>query len=482
MNNVLSFRDPSGRLFTAGRRVLRIVDGPAMPDAMALLNSNRAKQCMDRGHLVKTGVLDSTEAAGLLEGFEGALPFSGTGESMVLEHERVDFPSFPCEWSSEMLWAAGTLTLNLAEAFLHDGIGLKDATPSNVLFRGPAPIFVDILSFERRDPTDPIWLPYAQFVRTFLLPLLVDKYFGLPSYGLFFEHSDGVRPDEVYGLLGPVRKLVPPFLTLVSLPVWLSRRLNQRDTAIYQGKHLSDTKKARFILQTLFRRLRRHLQRLAPKSGRSTDWSSYADSSGYSERDLLTKKSFIEGMMTEFAPGRVLDAGCNTGYFSTIAARAGAKVVAIDYDPVVVGEVWRNASRDSLDILPLVVNLARPTPALGWRNSESPSFLTRAHHSFDAVLMLALIHHLVVTERIPLAEIVELAAQLTTDILLAEYVGPEDLMFRSLTRGRERRHLDLTKEFFEMTFRRHFEIVRTQQLTDTGRRLYLMRKRATVGA
>jgi hypothetical protein len=88
---------------------------------------------------------------------------------------------------------------------------------------------------------------------------------------------------------------------------------------------------------------------------------------------------------------------------------------------------------------------------------------------------------LVVTERIPLAEIVELAALLTRDILLAEYVGPEDPMFRSLTRGRDRRHIDLTKEVFETTFRRHFEIVRAQQLADTGRWLYLMRKKATVG-
>jgi len=246
---------------------------------------------MDSGHLVKTRVLDSTEAAGLLEGHEGALPPGDTNEGMVLEHERIEFPSYPCEWPAEMLWTAGMLTLAFAEAFLDDGIGLKDATPSNVLFRGPAPIFVDVLSFERRDPTDTVWLPYAQFVRTFLLPLLVDKYFGLPSHGLFFEHPDGVRPEDIYRLLGPFRKFVPPLLTLVSLPVWLSRRLNQRDTAIYQGKRLSDTKKTTFILQMLFKRLRRHLQRLAPDPGRSTDWSGYADSSGYSEHDLLTKKA-----------------------------------------------------------------------------------------------------------------------------------------------------------------------------------------------
>jgi hypothetical protein len=62
MSDVLSFRDPSGRLFTDGKRVLRIVDAPAIPDVMALLNSTRGRHCMDRAYLVKTRVLDRTRS------------------------------------------------------------------------------------------------------------------------------------------------------------------------------------------------------------------------------------------------------------------------------------------------------------------------------------------------------------------------------------------------------------------------------------
>ncbi len=77
-------------------------------------------------------------------------------------------------------------------------------------------------------------------------------------------------------------------------------------------------------------------------------------------------------------PRRVLDVGANTGHFSEMAARAGASVVAIDGDTAVVGDIWRRASAEKLDILPLVVNLAQPTPPTGWRNRECPSFLDRA--------------------------------------------------------------------------------------------------------
>src|SRR5205814_57296 len=154
-------------------------------------------------------------------------------------------------------------------------------------------------------------------------------------------------------------------------------------------------------------------------------------------------------VLREFQPKRVLDAGANTGHFSALAAKAGAEVVAIDLDEACVGAIWRRAAGEQLDILPLVVDLARPTPALGWRNRECPSLLERAAGKFDGVMMLALIHHLLVTERIPLEEIVQLASELTSTLLIIEFVGPQDEMFRQLVRGREALHEDLTEAAFE---------------------------------
>jgi hypothetical protein len=160
-----------------------------------------------------------------------------------------------------------------------------------------------------------------------------------------------------------------------------------------------------------------------------------------------------------------------------MAARRGASVVAIDYDPVVLGQVWRNARAERLEILPLVVNLTRPTPGTGWLNRECASFLDRARGSFDAVFMLAVIHHMLVTERVPLAEILDLAAQLTTNLAVIEFIGPEDSMFRRLARGREELHKDLNQGVFESAARRHFEIVRVRHAESSTRWLYLLKKR-----
>ena len=172
----------------------------------------------------------------------------------------------------------------------------------------------------------------------------------------------------------------------------------------------------------------------------------------------------------------MLDVGCNTGHFSRLAAAQGSRVVAIDQDAAVVGSLWRAAHREGLDILPLVVDLARPTPALGWRNAETPSFLERCRGAFDAVFMLALIHHLMVTDQIPLPEVLALAAQMTRRYLVIEYVAPDDPQFKRLCRGREALYRHLSAEFFESAASVSFRILRQLETGNHGRRLYLMEK------
>lgn len=194
----------------------------------------------------------------------------------------------------------------------------------------------------------------------------------------------------------------------------------------------------------------------------------------YSEVAFKQKEAFVLSAIEDRRPQRVLDVGCNTGHFSALAARRGAAVVGIDSDPVVVGETWRRATADRLPILPLVVDLARPSPGVGWRNGECPGFLDRAHGGFDLVLMLAVIHHMLVTERVPLDAIVEVVAELTADRIVVEYVGPADPCFRQITRGRDSLYGFLSSAAFESAFARRFRIERSESVEGSDRRLYLM--------
>ncbi|PYS74972.1 MAG: SAM-dependent methyltransferase [Acidobacteria bacterium] len=376
-----------------------------------------------------------------------------------------------------MLYAAAELTLDLMERLLEETYGLKDATPYNVLFNGPKPIFVDFLSIEERDPLDPTWLPYDQFVRTFIRPLLVNKYFGLGLDQTFRIYRDGLQPEHVFRMLSLRQKLLPQFLTSVSLPVILSRVKSARSEDLYRPRKARSVAEARFILQRQLRGLRRKLRAAVPDPGRDSAWVDYESSDDREKSYLPFKSEFIEKTLASARPKTVLDVGCNRGHFSLLAAKAGCSVVAIDQDAVVVGALWREAYRSNLDILPMVIDLTRPTGGLGWRNTETRSFLDRALGAFDCVFMLAVIHHMLVTERIPLVEILKLAWELTRDRLIIEWVDPEDQMFRRLTRGNQMLYRSLTTEVFEDTSAKYFSIERKESFEDGHRTLYEMRRR-----
>jgi len=465
-----SFRDPAGSCFISNNRVFRFVRTDFLQEFESFLKSPSAAKLVADARLVGTRKVPEAERSSLT--CEGT-NFAANGA--LFEHDVVAFPSYPAEWSPAMLHAAAELTLQIAEGLLADGYGIKDATPYNVLFRGSAPIFIDVLSFERRDAADPIWRAYAQFVRTFLLPLLANKLWGVRIADAFLTRRDGFEPEEIYALASRSQRLRPLLLNLVSLPVWLGKK--GRKEAVYRESKPIDPEKARFILSSLLRRLRHSLTALRPDRKRLSAWSAYMEDHSYSDQAFAAKEQFVREALEKWKPTNVLDVGANTGHFSRLAAGGGAAVVAIDSDANCIDALWSEARSRGERILPLVVNLARPTPAVGWRNAECASFLKRANGKFDCVLMLAVLHHLLVSDGIPLEEVIELAAELTTDKLIIEFVAPDDSMFRLISRGRDHLYTELNKESFELAAAARFNSIGSMQLAGASRWLYIFSKK-----
>jgi len=467
-----SFRDPIGRVFFDRKSVIRVLSKEAHATLDEFRSLDITQSWEADGTIVSTDLVDPASVPPLLN---GDAPLVSDGE--VLSHPRVWFPSYAHEWPAEMLAAAGELTLDIAASLLTKGWGLKDATPFNILFNGTRPMFIDVLSFEKRESADPIWLPYQQFVNTFLLPLLVNKRRQVSLRSVFLSNRDGLDVAEAGGYFSGASKLNPKVFSMVTLPKMLSSKA-EKTSGLYSERRKMSAEQAQFIMRQTFRRLEKQLAGVSPDPGRDSKWT------GYTEHNvstipayMLAKQRFVENAVNGLQPKHVLDVGCNTGYFSFFAARSGAKVVGIDHDPAVVGQVWRDAVSEKLDVLPLVVDLSRPSPRMGWRNSELPSFLDRAEGSFDLVMMLAILHHIIVQERIPLNEVLKLAADLTTDSLIIEFVPPTDPLFRRIARGRDHLHADLNREVFETAGREFFTIVRSEPLPETDRVLYLLKKK-----
>lgn len=227
-------------MFRVGGRVVRCVFPLAIENLQVFLSSALVREWRDDGILGPATLLCSDDVAGLPREVTGRVPEG----SIFLEHDPIWFPNFPFEWPPEMLHEAGRVTLQLARQALGAGFALKDATPYNIMFDGPRPVFLDLLSFEKRDPLEMIWPPYAQFVRTFVYPLIAVRHRGARIDELLLVHRDGLEPERVAQLLG-MRRWLPQLLGAVALPALFSRGEGER--AAVPARKAREEGEARFV-------------------------------------------------------------------------------------------------------------------------------------------------------------------------------------------------------------------------------------------
>lgn len=462
----VTFRDPAGQLRLTASHALRRISPAAVAKTQAFLASPL------RAALESSGDLVATEIAG-----PGTHPFFTAGE-LWLQHPRIDPIGYPWEWTPAQWAAAAELTLRVAARAIEAGWILKDATPLNVVFAGPRPVLVDVLSLERRDLHSAIWLAYGQFVRTFLLPLAATKYLGWSLENALF-HRDGYEPRDIFAALYPWQRFYPHLFDVVTLATLLEDSRGSKGSAP-AAKHVADAGLAKHLLLRRIARLGRQIRRATPSTARSR-WSDYPQSaSHYSAADIEEKKAFVRRALERLRPGRVLDIGANTGTYSLLAADTGAQVVALDNDVSAIQLLWNSARRNHRPVTALVANIARPTPAAGWRNREHLSLLDRFAGNFDMVLMLAVIHHMILREQLPLAHIASLCSSLTRRALLLEWIPPSDPMYREWLRGRDDLYGSLSEEDLLDAFRSFFRVADRKALGN-GRILLLLERMIAAG-
>ncbi len=417
-----TFRDPVGELRLVAGSALRRIRPGATVETQEFLASPLRVALEQSGDLISSQIATSADH-----------PFIVPGE-LWLEHPRIDPINYPWEWTPVQWRSAAELTLRVARQAIESGWTLKDATPLNIVFAGAKPVFVDVLSFERRDPHSGVWLAYGQFVRTFLLPLIAAKYLSWPLAATLFTR-DGYEPAELYKALPFRRRLNPDLLDVVTLASLFEKRGAKQGNA--KTPAAMNPELATHILLKRIARLERQIQHTEDTGSRS-QWSEYTQTAAhYRAADHDEKQEFVKSVLQSCGPAEVLDIGANTGTYSFIAADNGAKVVALDGDAAALEILWQRAAEERKPITTLVANIARPTPAAGWRNREQLSLLDRLTGKFDLVLMLAVIHHLILREQLPLRHIGELCASLTRRWLVLEWVPPSDPMYQEWLRGRD---------------------------------------------
>jgi FkbM family methyltransferase len=449
-----TFRDPAGSLVVEHNRAVRTIRPQFREAVFEFLNSNFYRCAVERGDMVASEIEDDAEGLRLI-------------------HPRVRIATYPWEWTVSQWTSAADLTLRLCDEALDDGWILKDATPLNVLFNGAQPVMVDVLSFERRDPGNSLWLAYGQYVRTFLLPLLMNNMLHWPLELTSFKR-DGYEPAELYAAMGWMKRLSPAALWPVTIPAVLDRRKDAQ-TRVRKAPPARDAELTLHTVKRTIGGLRKRTRAAMPK-GANSEWAQYTSSlSHYSAAESEQKRVWIRGVLDELQPGTVLDVGANTGEFSAVAAECGAEVVALERDADAAERITRMSAAKQLRIQTIHADLARPTPAVGWDNRESSALLPRLEGQFEMVMLLAVIHHLLLLEQIPLRSIVELCHRLTKKFTVVEWVPATDPMFLSLMRGRDSLYGSLSERDFVAACEGLFSIGR-QEMLGNGRILYLLNR------
>ena len=466
-----SFRDPSGYVFQHAGRIFRALDRAAADLLRDLDAHGHLARWAQEGLVVGTRFV--TDSGLLLE-----LAAAHPGFDSFLEHDRIAPITYPYEWSTSMLADAGRLTLRLQAELIQLGLALKDATAYNIQFVRGRPVFIDLTSIEKPARLD-LWFALGQFNRMFLYPLLLVKHAGWDLRSYFLSNLDGRSTLQV-GQAFPFHQRWSPALILdIGLPFALEKKVKAGKAAAPKppaAAHAGAPAGNPVAQEMTLRRLDKKIAALAASIAPATVWGDYTQICSYDEAAEASKKALVRDFLRQAQPAEVLDIGCNTGDYSRIAADGGAAVFATDFDIGAVEQMYRRLKQEPKSITPMVVDIANPSPGIGYRNAERPPFLERARP--DCVLALAVLHHLLVGANLPMAAVRDLFASIARKHLVLEFVPTDDVMFRKLIEFRVNLFGDVTLDRCLEVFGEKFALVRREPIRNSPRTLLLFEKRA----
>jgi ribosomal protein L11 methylase PrmA len=465
-----SFRDPAGRVYRSGERILRTVSPEIAADFEQLRASGLIDDLVERGWLISSDAADRAE----LDAFSAAL---GDGVHAVIEHPRLPLISYPYEWGFAQLKAAALLHLDVHLAALGRNMTLCDASAYNVQFLGAQPLFIDLLSF-RPYREGQFWEGYRQFCEQFLNPLLLHAYCGVPHNAWFRGRIAGIPSAELSRLIPLRRRFSKRVLTHVVLHAALTKSVHKPKSELTADAKQAGLPKPRLI--GMLTGLRSWIDGLAPAGSTATYWDDYSQFKTYSDDETLAKHDFVRRFVTDVQPGMLWDLGCNTGDFSMTALDAGAGyVVGWDNDLGALDIAFARSREAGTRFTPLYGDACDPTPAQGWAEQERAGWQGRG--AVDAVLALALIHHLAITNNVPLGAVVSWLVDLAP-CGVVEFVGKEDSQVQGMLGLRDDIFPDYTLESFLGLLGGRAKIVERLSLSPGGRELVWYDARDTSAA
>jgi ribosomal protein L11 methylase PrmA len=451
-----SFRDPSGFIFKRDGKLFRQVNLSYQKEYDKLMSGGLYALLADKGWLVSHQEVNEAPA-------EKPLAYK------VIQPQAVPFISYPYEWSFSQLKDAALLTLEVARQALAKNMILKDASAYNIQFVDGKPVLIDTLSFDiYRDGA--LWDGYRQFCQHFLAPLALAALVDIRLTQMLRVYIDGIPLDLASSLLPGKTKIG---LSGLALHIHMHANMQKQYSDKPENQSASlNLGKAGMI--NMLNGLTKTITDLKwePKG---TEWGEYYSATNYSSDSLKQKGEIVGKMIEKVAPKSLWDLGANNGLFSREGSKRGILTIASDIDPVAVEKDYLAIKQNGeKKLLPLVIDLTNPTAAIGWANQERDSFIQRG--PVDLSMALALIHHLAISNNVPLGSVAAFLASVSKWAIV-EFVPKSDSQVKRLLATRKDIFTKYNEEGFEEAFGEYFKVEQKVAVPGSERTLYLLKKK-----
>ena len=387
------------------------------------------------------------------------------GYSLVIEHAKIDPMSYPYEWSFSMLKDAAltVLKVNIIARKYH--CQTHDCHAYNVVFDGIEPKYVDLGSFEKTKNGFKGWSAYEEFLTSYYYPLKIwsagNSYFARKSLT-----EGGFMPPESYlfykhpftRILGSslIRKCVVYYHNYRKLSAISTTRIENKFPGIFglciifiKENHLL------FLQKINYEKLMNKIERISYKQS-NTQWGQYQNNYYKGGEFILTPRfNKIIEIVNNYNIESIVELGGNQGVLSRVLLDRKYVTCAtcIDYDEEAVELMYIRSKKENIPLNSVVQNCISPI-----RESNPPWDRFKS----DAVIALALTHHLILSQNKRIDFILERMSKYTKKYILVEFM-PIGLRSGGYAPPVPEWY---TTDWFRRSFEQFFNIILEEQLED----------------
>ena len=453
-----SFRDPVARIAHYNNSVYRIIY-PSGFDRLEFV-----KKILDKNNIAELMIETKEISKDEIE----LLEISDQDNIKILKHKKIDYVSYPYEWSFHRLKDAAIHHLNLHINLLKNNATLIDAYSFNIQFNYNKPTFIDLMSIKEYSEGE-FWTGHKQFCESFLNPLVLKSKLGIDYNNWFKGNLEGIHTNELCKIL-KIKHLFSwnIFYNIFLLNYFEKKYKKNEDLKITKNKKL---KKSYYL--SILSNLKNFIENLKPFKEQSV-WGEYSRDNTYDDEEKKNKHEFISNYFSKIKPNKTLDLGCNNGEYSKLALKSGCKsVVGLDYDLNAIDEAYLTAKKEKINFLPLYFDVSNPSSNMGWYQKERKGFLERL--SFDCVIALAFEHHLAIAKNIPLNDVIQWITSLAPKGII-EFVPKNDPTIQSMIKLKGDIFPDYSYDNFEKILSNLTKITSKKKISKSGRILFSYEK------